>query len=169
MKYLASLLRVLRSALDGRSRQERLALAVMAAVIVAALWAQLLWSAHHERDRYRQLVADLQVRNNAMRQTRVAMQNAKSQGATVRPLIAEQALTALANELRSAGISAVTVLPDAEGQVRLVGTAGFDIWLAWVAKVHAEHGVRVVRAGMEPSGEPGMVKIEAVMALGKAK
>ncbi len=169
MTGLKPLLDRAKEALERRTHRERLALAVMAGTIVIALWTQLLWSAHHERARYTRLVSELQAQNGAMRLARDAMRGAKTQGKAIRAITPEQALTIFADGLRSAGISSVTVLPDAQGRFRLTGSTGFDAWLGWLAKAHADYGIQVVRVAIEPSGTPGLVKIEATIALAGAR
>lgn len=168
MTGLKSLLDRAKEALERRAPRERLALAVMAATIAIALWAQLLWSAHHERARYTRLVSELQAQNGAMRQAREAMRGAKAQGKAVRSITPEQALTVFADGLRLGGMSSVTVLPDAQGRFRLTGSTSFDAWLGWLAAAHADYGIQVVRVAIEPSGTPGLVKIEATIALAGA-
>lgn len=168
MKALAPLLKAFKDALARRTLRERTGLALMAGTIVAALWLQLLWSAHHERARYARLVSDLQTQNSVMRQAQETMRAAKAQAGTIRPVTAEQALTVFADELRAAGISAVAVIPDAQGQIRLNGNAGFDAWIGWLAKAQAKYGIQVLHVGIEPSDHAGLVKINAVIALAGA-
>lgn len=169
MTGLRPLLDRAKEALGRRTHRERLALAVMAGTIAIALWAQLLWSAHHERARYARLVSELQIQNGVMRQAGEVIRGAKAQGKAIRSITAEQALAVFAEGLRSAGISSVTVLPDAQGRFRLTGSASFDAWLGWLAKSHATYGIQVTRLEMEPSGMPGQVKIEATIALAGAR
>lgn len=169
MTGLRPLLDRAKEALDRRTRRERLALALMAGTIAMALWAQLLWSAHHERARYTRLVSELHAQNGAMRQARESIRGAKTQGKAIRSITAEQALAVFANGLRSAGISSFTVLPDAQGRFRLTGSTSFDAWLGWLAKSHADYGIQVTRVAIEPSGTPGLVKIEATIALAGAR
>lgn len=169
MKALKSLLRATQDALNRRAPRERAALIAMACTIVAALWIQVLWSAHHERARYTTLIGELQVQNSAMRQAREAMRGAKAQGSAIRSLTAERALTVFGDSLRLAGLSTITVLPHAHGQVRLTGGASFDSWLGWLAKVQADYGIEVLRVGIDLSDQPGQVKIEAIIAVAGAK
>jgi type II secretory pathway component PulM len=165
MKALKSLLHAIHAALNRRAPRERVALIAMACTIAIALWAQVLWSAHHERARYTKLISELQIQNGAMRQARDAMKGAKAQGSAIRSLTAERALTVFGDSLRLAGMSAITVLPHAQGQVRLTGSASFDGWLGWLAKAQADYGIQVLRVGIEQSDPPGQVKIEAIIAL----
>jgi type II secretory pathway component PulM len=165
MKVLAPLLKAIQDALEHRTLRERIGLALMAGTIVLALWIQLLWSAHHERARYTRLVSDLQTQNGVMRQARETMRDTKAQRSTIRPINAEQALTVFADELRAAGISAMVVIPDAQGQIRLNGSAGFDAWIDWLAKTQARYGIHILHVGIEPSDHPGLVKINAIIAL----
>jgi type II secretory pathway component PulM len=169
MRGFAHQLQVVRSALARRTRRERVALAAMAGTIAAALWLQLLWSAHHESAHYTRLVGDLQARNAAMRNTLEALQEARIQANTVRSITPEQALKVFADGLRAAGISTIAVLPEGQGQVRLSGSAGFDAWLGWLAKAHAEYGIEVQRAALEPLREQGLVKVDATIALAGAR
>jgi type II secretory pathway component PulM len=168
MKVLAPLLKAVKDALARRAPRERVALALMAGTIVIALWVQLLWSAHHERARYARLVSDLQTQNSVMRQASEIMRGAKVQGRKIQPITAEQALTVFADELRAAGLSAIAVIPDAQGQIRLNGSAGFDAWLGWLAKTQAKYGIQILHVGIEPSDHAGLVKINAVVALAGA-
>jgi type II secretory pathway component PulM len=168
MRALNSLLQTVQAALARRAPRERIALIAMACTIAIALWAQLLWSAHHERARYTKLIGELQVQNGAMRQARDAMNIARAQGGAIRSLTAERALTVFGDSLRLAGMPSVAVSPHAPGQVRLAGNAGFDNWLGWLAKTQAEYGVQVLRVGVERSEQSGQVKIEAIVALAGA-
>ncbi len=165
MKALNTLLQAIRDALARRAPRERLALIAMACTIAIALWAQLLWSAHHERARYTKLIGELQVQNGAMRQARDAMKSARAQGGAIRSITAERALTVFGDSLRLAGMPSIAVLPHAPGQVKLAGNTGFDSWLGWLAKTQAEYGVQVLRVGVGLSEQPGQVKIEAIVAL----
>jgi type II secretory pathway component PulM len=168
MKALKTLLQSIQAALDRRAPRERLALIAMACTIAIALWVQLLWSAHHERARYTKLISELQIQNGAMRQARDAMRGAKAQGSAIRSLTAERALTVFGDSLRLAGMPTIAVLPHAQGQVRLSGSASFDTWLGWLAKTHTDYGIQVLRVGLELSEQPGQVKIEAIIALAGA-
>lgn len=156
-------------ALERRTGRERFALAIMVVTVAGALWFQLLWSAHHARTRYAGLIAELQTRNDAMRQAVASMLAAKAQGVAIRPISAEKAITAFADSLRSAGASGLAVLPDAQGKVRLAGNSEFDVWITWLAKAQVDHGAQVLRASIEPAGQAGMVKIEATLALPEAR
>lgn len=71
------------SPLEKRTGRERMALAIMVATVAAALWIQLLWTAHQERARHTKTVAELQLQNAAMKQAKDAMQSARTQGACV--------------------------------------------------------------------------------------
>lgn len=168
MTRIARIRKRIADILEQRAPRERIALAVMVATVALALWAQLLWSAHHERARYARLISELQTQNGAMRQASRAMRDAKTQGKAIRPITSEQALKIFAEGLRSAGISSITVLPDAQGRLRLAGSAGFDAWLGWLAKAHADYGVEVLSVAIEPAGSPGLVKIDATIALAGA-
>lgn len=168
MKSLAPLLKAIKAALARRAPRERIGLALMAGTIVIALWIQMLWSAHQERARYTKLVIDLQTQNSVMRQARETMRGARTQASTIRPITAEQALTVFADELRAAGISAVAVIPDAQGQIRLNGNASFDAWLGWLAKSHVKYGIQILHVAVEPSDHAGLVKIDAIIALAGA-
>ena len=165
MKLVETLRRQWERALDKRTGRERVALAIMLVTIAGAIWVQLLWSAHHARARYAVLIAELQTRNDVMRQAAASMLAAKAQGIAIRPINAEKALTAFADGLRGAGVAGLAVLPDAQGKVRLSGNAEFDAWVAWLAKTHADYGAQVLRASIEPTGQAGMVKIEATLGL----
>lgn len=165
MKAFNTLLQVIRDALARRAPRERFALIAMACTIAIALWAQVLWSAHHGRVRYTKLIGELQVQNDAMRQARDAMKSARAQGGAIRSLTAERALTVFGDSLRLAGMSSIAVLPHVPGQVRLAGSAGFDSWIGWLAKTQTEYGAHVLRVGVEPSEQQGQVKIEAIIAL----
>jgi type II secretory pathway component PulM len=168
MKVLAPLLKAVKDALARRAPRERVALALMAGTIVIALWVQLLWSAHHERARYARLVSDLQTQNSVMRQTGETMRATKAQASAIRPVTAEQALTVFADELRAAGITAVAVIPDAQGQIRLNGSAGFDAWISWLAKTQSKYGIHILHVTIETSDHAGLVKINAIIALAGA-
>lgn len=165
MRLPDALQRAWGKAWDKRTVRERLALAIMAFTIAGALWVQLLWSAHHARARYASLIAELQTRNDAMRQAAASMIAAKAQSSVIRRVGAERAVALFAEELRVAGIAGLAVLPDAQGRVRLVGTAEFDSWIAWLARTHSEYGTQVLHATIEPATQPGVVKIEVTMAL----
>lgn len=165
MKYVDSLRRQWERAMSKRTGRERVALLVMVATIVGAMWLQLLWSAHHARSRLVILVAELQTTNGAMRQAAASMLAARAQGTAIRPIGADKAVVAFGEGLRGAGVAGLAVLPDGQGKIRLAGNAEFDAWIAWLAKAHAEYGVQVLHAAIEPTGQTGMAKIEATLAL----
>lgn len=168
MKALDRLRERLGHVLGRRSRRERRALAAAAVTIVVALWLQLLWSAHHERQRIARLVGDLRIQNAVMRQSVQAMTEIRAQGRTITPLAVDQGLATLANGLRAHGISTLELLPDSAGQLRLVGEVAFDPWIGWLAAAHAEHGLQVAHATITPTGQPGVVRVEAVVRTARA-
>ena len=169
MRNLESFVLGWRRALARRTPRERTALLVMACTIAGALWIQLLWTAHHARARYAAVIAESQSRIESMRLAAAAMAAARTQGPGVRPIGPDKSLAVIGDGLRVAGISGLGVLPDAQGRVRLSGTADFDAWTAWLARTHVEYGVQVLYAVVEPAGPAGMVKIEATIALPEAR
>lgn len=165
MSLVGTLRRKLEAALKPRTRRERQALALMAGIVAVAAWFQLLWTTHHERMRQTQVISDLQLRNENLKQVVTAMRDAKSLGKALRPIKQEHAAALISDLLRAAGVGSLSVVPDTQGQVRLAGIASFDAFLGWAAKAHGEYGIYVLRADFEPAGQEGMVKIDAAVAL----
>jgi general secretion pathway protein M len=54
-------------------------------------------------------------------------------------------------------------LPSAERASLHVASARFEDWLRWVSELQRHSGVRLDRCGVNPLGEPGMVRIEATL------
>lgn len=166
--FLASWRQGLTDAWQRRTRRERIALVVMAAIVAGALWAQLLWTTHHERQRHARLVSQLEAQVALMKGTVRAMNDARAQGKPVSPLASDQAPKLFSDSLQARGLWPLGVA--AEGMdVRLAGEVPFDPWLEWLAEMHAKHGVEVLRARIEHTTQPGIVKLEAVIAPGASR
>ena len=169
MSIVSSLGQRIRNAGVRRTRRERLAVLTMIATIALALWAQLLWSAHHERLRLARIVGDLRTQNALMKQARDLARDIGQQGKPLRPLGPDQALATFSERLRAQGLAAMEVSPDGSNQIRLSGSGNFDSWMLWAAAAHAEHGAQILRLRVEPSGQPGVVKLDATIALGDGR
>ena len=56
-------------------------------------------------------------------------------------------------------------LPLDAGRARIIfNSAAFDSWIEWVKFLQLEQSIRVESADITPLTEPGMVKIQAVLA-----
>ena len=60
-----------------------------------------------------------------------------------------------------------SITPQDAGRVRVaLPEVAFDAWIGWLGELQASHGVRVESARIDAGEEPGMVKVEAVLAGG---
>jgi len=164
MIRIESIRRELAALLAGRSRRERIALKTGAWILVLLVWGQMLWTAHREIDRLSVLVAIQHQENDAMRAVRQVLARLTGQRAVVRAIGGDQAIRLLADSLRAAGLAGLSAIPEGAGQARVTGTVGFDAWLEWVGRLHADAGIQVQRATVEPAGTVGMAKIDAILA-----
>jgi general secretion pathway protein M len=102
-----------------------------------------------------------QLQQDAAEATRLRARPAIEQGGSLAALIEQRAA---AGELRER-IEAIT--PQDAGRVRVVlPEVAFDAWIGWLGELQASHGVRVESTRIDAADEPGMVRVEAVLAGG---
>jgi len=152
----------------ARAPRERAVLGGGAALLVLALGYAYAWLPM-QRDRAQLMQALPQLREQA-RQLQLDVQEvarlkalpAATQEAGNLALAIEQ--RAMASGLRD---RIETLAPQDAGHVRVVlPQVAFEAWIDWLGELHASHGVRVESARIDATDEPGMVRVEAVLARG---
>jgi general secretion pathway protein M len=151
----------------SRAPRERVVLAGGSALLVLALgiaygWLPIQRDAAQLRTALPQLRAQaLQLQQDAAEATHLKARPAVSQGGSLATIIEQRAT---AGGLREQ-IESIT--PQDAGRVRVVlPEVAFDVWIGWLGELQASHGVRVESARIDAGEEPGMVKVEAVLAGG---
>ena len=156
----------LRAYWDARAPRERAMLAALAALIVFALLAQLLWSSHQARTRLKKQIPLLSYQLEALQRKAADLQQLRGQPV---PASADRngLLASAVAKARSAGLPevAASLQQEAPGRLRLRGAVPFDRWLAWVASLQQDGALRLVSCKVESSDAAGTAKIDALFSL----
>lgn len=153
----------LRHAWGTRPRRDRLVAAVLAAVLVAGLYAYLVRVGQDSHSRLRENVVSLR-----LQATEVAQQAAEIERlrlAPVPPAPTSDIKLQLSGLLVAAGISRAVERMDAtdEGRVVVVfGAVGFAEWLHWIDSL-AAHQLRLEACRIEALSVPGTVGVTATL------
>jgi general secretion pathway protein M len=154
----------LRKAWASRAPRERLVITVLAAVLGAACYLGLLYSADRARARLGTSVAALRTQAALLEQRAAEHQRLR---ATPAPAVSPTDLRTLVRErVDAAQLSgALTLLeaPDAEHVRIAFGALAFADWLNWIAALQAQH-VRLEAARLEALATPGLVSVTATLA-----
>ncbi len=152
----------------SRAPRERLVLAGGSALLVLALGYAYGWlPMQREAAQLRQALPQLRAQARQLQQDALEVGRLKA-----RPVPAQQggSLAAVIDQRAKAiglreRIESITPQDDGRVQVVLPDVA-FDAWLGWLGDLQASHAVRVESARIEARDEPGMVRIDAVLAGG---
>jgi general secretion pathway protein M len=151
----------------SRAPRERVVLAGGSALLALALgfaygWLPMQRDAAQLRKALPQLRAQAhQLQQDAAEATRLKARPAGSHGGSLAAIVEQRAT---AGGLRER-IEAIT--PQDAGRVRVVlPEVAFDAWIGWLGELQASHGVRVDSTRIDAGDEPGLVKVEAVLAGG---
>ena len=154
----------LRKAWHSRAPRERIAIAVVAAVLGVALYVWLLHSADRARAQLRASVATLRTQAALLEQQAVEYQRLRAMPA---PVASPTDLRALVQARADAGglSGALTRIdaPDAERVRVALGAVSFADWLGWIEALQGQH-VRLEAARIEALAAPGLVSITATFA-----
>jgi type II secretory pathway component PulM len=157
----------LRKLWESRSPQERVVIAILAAVVSAALYLWLAQSGTQARARLGSSVSEL--RAQAIRLDLDAAELERMRAMPVPPAAQTDLRTLIQQRADAAGLARALVRigsPDAN-QVQLAfGAVAFADWLAWVASLQAEH-IRLDAGRIEALSTPGMVGVTATFTRAK--
>lgn len=146
---------------ESRSPRDRVVIAILAAVVVAALYFLLVQSAYRAR---MQLGASLTQLRAQAKQLNLDATELERVRAIPAPPTSQTNLRALVQaRAEAAGLARAMVRIDAPdaNQVQVVfGAVAFADWLPWVAGLQGEH-VRLDTSRIEALSTPGMVGITA--------
>ena len=156
-----------RSAWAERQPRERRFLLALGIFIVVALVLQGLWSAQSDRVRLRKKLPELRLQADAMQrqagEIRQLQTQAKPPGAAI---VEGTALLAATNTAaKNLGLAGAQLQLEGNRQIRLRATLPFDRWLEWLALVQKDSRLRLVHCQVERAENPGMAKIDALLAL----
>lgn len=154
----------LRSAWASRAPRDRLVIAVLAAVLGAAFYLALLYTADRARARLGASVAVLRTQAALLDQRAAEHQRLRAAPA---PAVSPTDLRTLVRErvdaARLSGALTLLEAQDAEHVRIAFGALAFADWLAWVAALQAQH-VRLDAVRIEALAAPGMVSVAATLA-----
>ncbi|MEO8717065.1 MAG: type II secretion system protein GspM [Burkholderiales bacterium] len=154
----------LRTAWASRAPRERLVIAVLAAVLVAARDAALVVAADRARAQLGVRVAALRTQSALLEQRAAEYQRLRS---TTAPSASATDLRTLIRErvdaARLSGALTLLEAPDAEHVRVAFGAMAFADWLDWVAALQAQQ-VRLESARIEALAAPGLVSVTATFA-----
>lgn len=134
---------------QSRSPREQRLLLGGVFLLVAALWLNLLWTAHVQRPRLRLQVEQLE-RQQALATAlarRIAAPPAEGKAVAAAPSAAPPAL---------AGLSVQPV----GNRYRIAGNVAFDAWLAWLATVQRDAHLTLVSVRIRPGGAQGQAGVD---------
>lgn len=155
---------------QGRQPRERVLLAVAAGLAILTLLYALLYL---PLQRHRAALAEqvVQAELDLLQARRLAEQIA-SQGVgsgVVLPGPDRSLLARVDEGLREAGLSSVLsrIEPEGDRRVRLwLDAAAFDGLIAWLERVAAEQGVRLIDASIDREMVPGLVSVRLTLEQG---
>jgi general secretion pathway protein M len=159
----------LRRAWQSRAPRERIALAVLAAILCAALYLWLLHSADRARGQLRASVATLRTQAALLEQQAAEYQRLQAMPApTASPTDLRTLVQARADAERLSGALTRIDAPDADHVRIAFGAVPFADWVGWVADLQGQH-VRLETARIEALAAPGLVSITATFARSRAQ
>ena len=154
----------LRAAWASRAPRERLVITLLAAILGAASYLGLLYSADRARAQLALSVAALRTQAALLEQRAAEHQRLR---ATPAPTVSPTDLRTLVRErvdaARLSGALTLLEAPDA-AHVRIAfGAMAFADWLDWIAALQTQQ-VRVEAARIEALAAPGLVSVSATLA-----
>ncbi|TAK83877.1 MAG: type II secretion system protein M [Betaproteobacteria bacterium] len=153
----------LRRAWEARAPRERMVIAALAAVLAAAFYVLLLYSADRARGQLGASVAALRTQAALLDQQAAEYERLR---ATPAPPASPSDLRALvqarADAARLSGALTRIDAPDADHVQVAFGAVSFADWLGWTAALQAQH-VRLEAARIEALSAPGMVSATATL------
>jgi general secretion pathway protein M len=159
----------LRKAWASRAPRERVVIAALAAVLCAASYLWLAYSADRARGQLRASVAALRTTAALLDQQAAEHERLRT---TPAPAVAPADLRALVqartDAARLSGALTRIDAPDADHLQVAFGAVSFADWLGWIAALQAQQ-VRIEAARVEALAAPGMVSATATLARAKAQ
>jgi general secretion pathway protein M len=152
----------------SRAPRERVVLAGGSALLALALGFAYGWlPMQRDAAQLRKALPQLRTQAQQLQQDAEEAKRLKA-----RPVLAREggSLAAVIEQRATAGglreqIGSIT--PQDAGRVRVaLPEVAFDAWIGWLGELQASHGVRVESTRIDAGEEPGMVKVEAVLAGG---
>ncbi len=149
---------------QDRAPRERVALAVLAALLGVALYAWLVVSASQARAQLRPRVTGL--RAEAARLDRNALEIQRLRAAPALAASRSDLRTLLQAQANAAGLGPALTridVQDADHAQAAFGAVPFAAWLGWVDTMQAQH-VRLDSVRIEALSKPGLVSASATFA-----
>jgi general secretion pathway protein M len=147
----------------SRSPRERLVLAVLAALLVAAAYPWLLASADRARTQLGERVAASRTRAALLEQRAAEYQRLRTAPApSASPTDLRTLVQGRVEAARLSGAVTLLEAPDAQHVRIAFGAVPFADWLGWVAALQAQH-VHLEAARIEALAAPGQVSVSATL------
>ncbi len=157
---------------QARAPRERAFLRALAAFVVCALLAQLLWSAHGARQRLRQQLPQLRQQAEALQRQAGELRQLQAQPASPAALEGAALLSAARGAAQAAGLGDAANQFQLEGprQLRLRASLPFDRWLELVAALQRDARLRLLQCRVQAGATgavpaTGQVQIDALFVL----
>jgi len=159
----------LRRAWESRAPRERMVIAVLAAVLGAASYLLVLYSADRGRGQLRTSVAALRTQAALLDQQAAEHERLRATPApTASPTDLRTLVQARTDAARLSGALTRIDAPDADHVHIAFGAVSFADWLGWIAALQAQQ-VRLEAARVEALSAPGMVSAAATLTRARAQ
>jgi len=159
----------LRRAWESRAPRERMVIVALAAVLGAASYLLVLYSADRGRGQLRTSVATLRTQAALLDQQAAEHERLRATPAPpASPTDLRALVQARVDTARLSGAVTRIDAPDADHVHITFGAVSFADWLGWVAALQAQH-VRVEAARVEALSAPGMVSATATLTRARAQ
>ena len=159
----------LRRAWESRAPRERMVIAVLAAVLGAASYLLVLYSADRGRGQLRTSVAALRTQAALLDQQAAEHERLRATPApTASPTDLRTLVQARTDAARLSGALTRIDAPDADHVHIAFGAVSFADWLGWIATLQAQQ-VRLEAARVEALSAPGMVSAAATLTRARAQ
>ena len=160
---------VLRRVWESRAPRERMVIAVLAAVLGAACYLLVLYSADRARGQLRTSVATLRTQAALLdQQAAEHMRLSASPSMPASPSDLRTLVQTRADAARLSGALTRIDAPDADHVLVTFGAVSFADWLGWIAALQAQQ-VRLEVARVEALSAPGMVSATATLTRDRAQ
>lgn len=153
----------LRRIWESRVPRERMIVAVMAAVLMVALYVWVVQSAGQARLRLRASIMTLQ--DQASRVDQQAAELGRLRGAPALSVSQTNLRTLVQDHAGAAGLSRALVsidAPNPDQVVMVFGAVAFADWLKWIDNLKSQH-VRIEACRVEALSTPGLVSVTATL------
>jgi general secretion pathway protein M len=159
----------LRKAWESRAPRERMVIVALAAVLGAASYVLVLYSADRARGPLRASVAALRTQAVILQQQAAEHERLRATPAPpASPTDLRTLVQARADAARLSGALTRVDAPDADHVRVTFGAVSFADWLGWIAALQAQH-VRLEAARVEALSAPGMVSATTTLTRTRAQ